>query len=419
MHFALALLTSQDPHFLAKLLLWLAAAGLVSCSIFVVLAAVGAARFDRSHHIDTASGEACPGVTLLKPVCGLEPNLKANIESFFNQDYPQFQIVFGARDEHDAAIPVIREIQKSYPEVPVRFAFSGIPQRPNAKVCSLVKMLDAADHDYLIISDSDVEVTPDYIRHVITPLLDPAVGMVTCLYRGVPTGGIWSRLEALGMSVEMTSGVVVADLLEGMRFALSPTMAIRRDVLGRVGGFSSLVDYCADDYVLGRETYNAGYSVALSDYVVNHIIINRSFRSSIAHQVRWMKSTRFSRPLGHIGTGFTFAMPFGLLGLVAGLLGGQTALGIGLFLFAFVNRMVLAAIAGWGVVRDRNALNYSWLYPLRDLMGFFFWIASFTGRIIVWRDGRYRLEWGGKMTRIASDAPGRSASKSVAVDDLA
>ena len=180
-------------------------------------------------------------------------------------------------------------------------------------------MYEASTCDYLVISDSDVQVTPNYIREVVRPLREPENGLVTCLYHGVPTQGPWSRLEALGMSVEMTSGVLLADLLEGMKFALGPTMAIRRDVLDRIGGFSILADHCADDYVLGAAVYASGKNVVLSDHIIDHVVINRSLGTSVEHQVRWMKSTRFSRSRGHIGTVFTFSTPFGLLGLFAAL----------------------------------------------------------------------------------------------------
>src|SRR6185437_7415981 len=234
--------------------------------------------------------------------------------------------------------------------------------RPNAKVCSLQRMAEASASEYLVVSDSDVRVTPQYLRDVVRPLLQREVGMVTCLYRGVPSGGLWSRLEALGMSVEMTAGVVVADLLEGLKFALGPTMAIRRDVLEDVGGF---------------QVFEAGKQVVLSHYVVDHVALHQRCLASLQHQVRWMKSTRFSRPKGHVGTGLTFAMPFGLLGLVAGIAMHDPLLGLGLFLYAALNRMAEALLAGWGVVRDPFALRYFWLYPARDLLGFFLWCASF------------------------------------------
>ena len=272
-----------------------------------------------------------PPVSLLKPLCGLEPNIEANLESFFAQDYPRFEIVFGTHSEQDPALAVARALQARYPQVPVKFTFSGEPDRPNAKVCSLEKMVSAASFDYLVISDSDVHVQANYITEVVRPLADEQVGLVTCLYRGVPTSGIWSRLEAIGMSVEMTAGVIVANLLEGMRFALGPTMALRRQVLAEIGGIGTLADYHADDYVLGERVYESGRRVVLSSHVIDHLALRQCFRDSAAHQVRWMKSTRFSRPKGHLGTALTFAVPFGLLGLFAGLASGHVILGLCLF----------------------------------------------------------------------------------------
>ncbi len=284
--------------------------------------------------------------------------------------------------------------------MPVKIVTTGEPRHPNAKVCSLVKMYARAAHDYLIISDSDVKVTPNYIAEVVRPLLQPENGLVTCLYRGVPTGGFWSQLEALGMSVEMTSGAIVANLIEGMKFALGPTMAVRRDALDAVGGFEPLADYCADDYVLGREIAESGRQVVMSHHVIDHVVINRKYDCSMRHQIRWMKSTRFSRRAGHAGTLLTFAMPFGLLALVAAGALHHWTLGIGLFAAAYLNRVAMAVVAGWGVVRDPQALRLAWLYPLRALMGFVFWCASYAGREIEWRGDWYRLEPGGRMVLV-------------------
>ena len=161
-------------------------------------------------------------ITLLKPVCGLEPRLEENLESFFAQEYPAFEIIFGARNNDDPAIRIVERLRDKYPMVPLKIVFSGEPQHPNAKVCSLEKMIALATTDYYVISDSDVHVEPNYIREIIAPFADSKVGVVTCLYRGVPTGGLWSRLEALGMSVEMTAGVVSANLLEGIEIRTRP-----------------------------------------------------------------------------------------------------------------------------------------------------------------------------------------------------
>jgi ceramide glucosyltransferase len=400
---------------LNRLLLICAIAGLVCCTGFLVLIIVAAIRFRRRPTLPAS--EEFPGVTLLKPLCGLEPNVEANLASFFDQDYPNFEIIFGTRDEKDPALAVVRSIQQRFPQVSVKFAYSGEPDRPNAKVCSLEKMYKLASYDYLIISDSDVHVTPSYIREVVRPMLEPNVGMVSCIYRGVPTGGQWSRLEALGMSVEMTSGVLVADLLAGMTFALGPTMAIRRDALDAVGGMTPLVDYCADDYVLGNEVHLSGRKVVLSDYVVDHVVMNRDFKSSMLHQLRWMKSTRFSRPSGHFGTVLTFAMPFGILGAIVGLASGNRVVAASLLGYALLNRIIMSITAGYGVVGDRRALRDCWLYPLRDLMGFFFWCGSYFGDTIDWRGERYRLVRNGKMLRVGGETTAKE-SASVTVDNL-
>jgi ceramide glucosyltransferase len=190
-------------------------------------------------------------------------------------------------------------------------------------------------------------------------------------------------------------------------------------VLEEVGGFQVLADYCADDFVLGQRVFEAGKRVVLSQYVVDHVALHQRCVASLQHQVRWMKSTRFSRPKGHIGTGLTFAMPFGLLGLVAGLVMGDPLLGLALFLYAALNRMMEAMLAGWGVVRDPLALRYFWLYPARDLMGFFLWCASFFNTSIVWRGERYQLQLGGKMVRQPAPEELPAASETVAVDELA
>ena len=388
----------------AYLTFFCAIAGLISSTGFLVLIVVAATRFRRRQRTERLLDSWLPPVTILKPLCGLEPALEDNLTSFFEQDYPEYEIIFGARDDRDPAIAVARMVAARYRHIPVKFVFSGEPEWPNGKIWSLRKMARRMSHDYLVMSDSDVRVTSRYLSEVVRPLLDPKVGLVTCVYRGVTAGSAWSRMEALGLSVEMTAGVVVADMLEGMTFALGPTMATRTDVLDAIGGFEALADFYADDYVLGNEVSNSGWSVVLSTHVIDNVLFYQSFQSSIAHQVRWMRSTRFSRPAGHFSTVLTFAMPFGLLGLVAGLLTGHWLIGLAMFGFAFLNRVVMSVAAGWGVVRDRHALSDAWLYPLRDLMGFGCWCSSYFSKEMVWRKGeRYRFQTGGLMVRIAAE----------------
>jgi len=391
-----------------RLVLFIAAAGTLTSSIFFFMVLLATRRFLRADAEETAQpGDGAgnsPPLSVLKPLHGTEPRLRENLESFFLQDYPEFEIVFGARHADDPALVIVRDLMRRYPQVRARVVLSGDPPWPNAKIFSLEKMIMAAAHRFLVISDSDVRVAPGYLREVPRPLLDESVGLVTCVYRGIAVGGLWSRLEALGMSIEMTSGVLVADMLEGMRFALGPTMATRRDCIEKIGGIRSTADYYSDDYELGRLIHRAGYRVVLSHHIIEHMVTARSLRKSLAHQIRWMKSTRFSRPKGHIGTGLTFAMPYALLGLAGGLAIGNPPLGFFLLGWGLVSRMLQAVVVGWGVVRDPRALACFWLYPLRDLLGFLLWCGSFQGGRFLWRGEHYRFQRGG---RILAERPAR------------
>jgi ceramide glucosyltransferase len=374
--------------------------GLVSSTIYLILVIEAAGRFRRAFQDQILDGLSLPAVTVLKPLHGLEPHLERNLESFFLQDYPEFELLFGARDGSDPALEVVEALHRKHPHVKSRIVLSGEPKYPNAKVFALEQMLGSATTSYVVITDSDVCVKQNCLREVVAPLLDNRNGVVTCLYRGLSAGGFWSRLEALGMSVEMSSGVLVANMVEGMKFALGPTMATRKDVLDSIGGIAALGQYCADDYVLGNRAHAEGKRVVLSRHIIGHVAIATSARQSLEHQVRWMRSTRFSRSAGHVGTGLTYAMPFGLLGLLAGSLGHHWQLGWLLFAWAFLNRVIQSIAIGWGVIKDPQSLSLSWLYPLRDLTGFLVWCASFFGSEIVWRNERYRLVTDGRMVRI-------------------
>jgi ceramide glucosyltransferase len=221
---------------------------------------------------------------------------------------------------------------------------------------------------------------------------------MTCLYRGVAAqGGLWARLEAVGMSIEMTAGVLVANMIEGMQFVLGPTMAFRRATLKKMGGFRVTADYCADDFVLGNQTYLQGERVVLSHHIIDHMVINESFVQSMRHQARWMQSTRFSRPKGHFGTALTFSLPFGLLALVAGAGLGHLDWGVALLGWSILTRLAISLAAGRAVVRDPSWLALLILYPIRDLMGIGFWTASYLSSKVLWRGRIFQLLPGGKM----------------------
>ncbi len=385
---------------LSGALLGIALAGLISSTVYLALVAIAACRFRaRARGVGASASPPLP-VSVLKPLHGDEPRLEECLESVFAQPWERFEVIFGARDPDDPAWGVVSRLQRKYPGVATRTVVSGDPVLPNPKVSSLVPMAARASFDYVVIADSDVRAKKEYLAEIVRPLVDRNIGLVTCLYRGIPTTGLGSRLDALGMTVEMSSGVLVADMLEGMRFALGPTVATRKDVLGAIGGIASLGAYCADDYVLGQRVHAAGKTVVLSHHVVDQMANAPSLRAFLAHQIRWMRSTRHSRPWGHIGSGLTFAMPFGLLGLLAAVSGGRWALGLVLVGWALTNRLAQCLLVGGWALRDRGAVRWAWLYPLRDLLGFYTWCASFAGAAIVWRGVRYELGPGGRMRRV-------------------
>jgi ceramide glucosyltransferase len=259
-----------------------------------------------------------------------------------------------------------------------------------------------ATHDLWVISDSDVRVGRDYLRRVVLPFADAKVGCATCLYRGVVAEhGVWSRLEAVGMTVEMSSGVCVANLMEPMQFALGPTMAARRECVAEVGGFEAMAEYCADDFVLGNWIANKGHTVALIGRAIDHMVLYSGFVESIKHQVRWMKSTRFSRPKGHFGTSLTFGVPFGLLAWGGALLLGMPVLAWSALTGAVLGRSLQAWVVGKYVVRKRRNWPTMILFPIRDLMGILFWALSYTSNRILWRGEMYELVEDGRMVKAA------------------
>jgi ceramide glucosyltransferase len=387
-------------QYLGFFLAAIALVGTISSTIFLILALIGSAKFRREAREQerlASNLKTLPPVSLLKPVHGAEPRLRENIESFFVQDYPNYQIIFAADEENDAALAIIREVAALHSQINCRILVTGPPQFPNPPASSFTRMAEVASYDILVTSDSDVEVAPDYLSQVVPPMLEPSVGMLTCLYRGKNNGGFWSAMDAIGMSIEMTAGVLTANLLEGMKFGLGPTIVTRKDSVAKIGGYRVTADYFSNDFVIGNFIEKAGYRVVLSRHVIDHVVPPMTFKRMWDRQVRWAKGTRWSRPKGHLGTGLIFAVPYGILGLLAGMLTGHWILGLWLFAVAILNRLIESWAIGWRVVHDPIARKRVWLYPVRDLLGFAVWCASYLSKRAVWRDKRYQLVKGGRI----------------------
>ncbi len=381
--------------------------GSITSTIVLGLAIVGAVRFRRNARREREAFEKIcadlPPVSVLKPVHGNEALLKENLESFFRQKYPKYEILFAADESDDQALPVIREICARYPHIPTRILVTGPPPWPNAQNYCFHRMVEVANYDIFVTSDSDVEVEADYLRDVVAPLLDPKVGAVTCAFRGKSAGGPWSALDAMGQSVEFTAGVLIADLLEGTKFGLGPTIAVRRDSLESIGGFAAIRQYLSNDFALGNSIYRAGYKVVLSGRVVDHISQPMTFRQMWERELRWAMGTRYSRPKGHPGEVLTYAVPFGILALVTAPFMGYPLLGVGLFAAAWLNRMVECWVIGGWAAGDPYALRSMLIYPLRDLQGFVIWCASYLSNRSLWRDNKYELLKGGKLVARRAD----------------
>ena len=255
---------------LALPLLALVAGSLVYC----VLTIVAAIRY---RAVVPPPLRAAAPVSVLKPLAGVDDGLEENLRSFFEQQYPEFEILFAVRNPDDPAIGVAEQLRARYPRIPSRLIVTGEPPYPNAKVFSLDRMLAAARHDLLVMSDSDIRVTPDMLATVAAEFQDPSLGLATCPYRAVPGRSLWSTLEAVGLNTEFIGGVLVARMLDGMKFALGPTIAARRETLARIGGFDAVKDYLAEDFVMGKLAAERGWGVILSSYVIEHRIGAQAF----------------------------------------------------------------------------------------------------------------------------------------------
>ncbi len=331
-------------------------------------------------------------ISVLKPLDSLDEGLEQNLRSFFEQDYPNFELLFAARDPDDPGLALARGLARQYPRVPAAFLVTGASAWPNAKAWSLALMMRQARHDLLVMSDSDIRVTPGMLLALAAEFSDPRLGVATCPYRAVAGSSFWSQLEAIGMNTEFWGGALAARLVErGVHFAVGPTLAVRRGVVASVGGWDRLSRFLAEDFVLGRRAAAAGYGVIISRFVVEHRIGSQTLRANLAHRLRWNRSTRLSRKLGYVGQVLANPLP------------------LALFLVALQPRfwpvlIITALLRAWTAfeiavltLHDQPRLRLWLLLPLQDLLSFALWFAGFFGHTICWRGRHYRLFRDGRL----------------------
>jgi ceramide glucosyltransferase len=342
-------------------------------------------------------GNHFPPVSVLIPLCGQDFEAIDNFSSFCRQDYPDYQIVFGVRDSRDPMIAVVRELMVQFKQVDIQLVINADRIGQNLKVSNLQNILSRAKHGHIVIADSDVRVGPDYIRTVIAPLADPHVGLVTCLYRSTRASNLPSRLEAIGIAAEFIPSVLMSRALDGMRFALGASMATSLERLQSIGGFHSIADHLADDFMLGHLLSRAAYRIHLSRYVVEVSQPPVSFRTIIKHQVRLSRGIRACRPLGHLGLILTFGT---VLSFFYSLASGGSAWSIRLLSVSLVLRMIMGWVVGVHWLRDGVLRANFWLLPLRDFFSFVVWVSSFNGREVEWRGQLFELIDGGRMVQV-------------------
>jgi ceramide glucosyltransferase len=379
---------------------------LAVCSLgYHVLCLYSAARFLNERKAagegarPTPSTPSAPPVSILKPLKGIDPEMYESFRSHCLQDYPEYEIIFGISDAADPARELVDRLQQEFPRLAIHLMICPKTLGSNIKVSNLAQMLPRAKYENILVNDSDIRVQPDYLRQVIAPLADSRIGLVTCLYRGIASPTLGSRMEAIGISTDFAAGVLAARQLEGgISFGLGSTLAFRRRDLAAIGGFEAIVDYLADDYEIGRRMREHGLTVKLSEAIVETFLPAYRLRQFVEHQLRWGRAVRDSRRWGYLGLVLTFGLPWAVAALV---LSGGVLWGWALLAAVMGMRVAVALVVGWSVLRDRQVVRLLALLPLRDFIALLVWIASLVGDTVIWRGETFTLK-DGRLGRVDS-----------------
>jgi ceramide glucosyltransferase len=380
---------SQFLFYVAWTLLGLAWIG----SAYQILAAYAFTRLAKQ---SPTALSARPAVTLLKPLCGEEPQLYENLRSFCTLDYAALQIVFGVRESDDPAIGTVRRLKSEFPGVDIALVVDPRIYGTNYKVSNLINIMAAAKHDVIVLSDSDMHVEPDYLDAILGPLERPGVGLVTCLYVGLPTQGVYSALGAAGINFWFLPSAAVSKLLGGKRGCYGATIALTRATLEKVGGFAAVKDQLADDYELGAMVSESGGQVVVASHFPRTTVHEPNSESLLRHELRWARTIRNTAPIGFAATVITHPVPLAMLGLAIGLVAGLpwavllvTLALAALFRFALVaqvTRTIAAPSPTW------------WLMAARDALSLVLLVVAFCGRSVSWRDSAFRVDSAGALS---------------------
>ncbi|MBV8150324.1 MAG: bacteriohopanetetrol glucosamine biosynthesis glycosyltransferase HpnI [Candidatus Eremiobacteraeota bacterium] len=358
---------------------------------YLVVALDALRRFERR---PIPLGTASPSVTILKPLCGLDYELFENLRTFCEQAYPSFQIVFGVRDPEDPAVAVARSLIARYPERPFELVVGEAPAL-NPKVALLLKMIERANGELIVIADADIRVGPEYLRQVVAPFEDESIAAATCLFGGVPSGAPLSELAAMHVNDEFIPAVLVARLVEPLRYCIGATVAIRRRALDQLGGFGAFADALADDYEIGRLVTENGGQIALSSYVVHSVMDPAGLPELWLHELRWSRTIRAVRPGGYAKLFLTLPFPIALASALLARRRGPALFAAGAALALRVAMHYTARDA----LRVRTA-PAPFLIPLRDSLSLAVWAAAYFGKEIRWRGRRYEVDARGRLAAL-------------------
>jgi ceramide glucosyltransferase len=362
---------------------------------FYIFATIAALRFLARKPEKISSSAApknfTPPVSVLKPVHGIDFGSVENFESFCRQNYPEYEILFDVNDDSDPAVPLIRDVIARFPERNIRL-ISGAPQiGANKKVNNLIELARAARHEIIVLTDGDVRVLPNYLREVVAPFADPRIGAVTSFYRGVTQKNLAAELEAIGAASDFFAGVLVADWMEGMSFALGASIATTKSWVAKIGGFEAIADMHSDDYELGHRIAKSGGKIVLSHELVWTMYPAQSAAGFWNHQVRWARTVRLCRPLSFIGLIFTHGLPWAI---AAALVAPAESIAVAYLAAYLILRLLTAWLVGVRVSGDETVRKRLWLVPFRDAIHFIVWLASFASNKIHWGGEQFTMREG-------------------------
>jgi len=367
------------------------AAATIGC-IFAVIAGALALRFVRRQGRADDPSQPQPSITILKPLCGQEPDLLARLLGFAHQCYPgPMQIVFGSQHRADPAMDTVKRLEALLPDLAIDVAVEPRAFGTNRKVNNLINMAPLGGNDVVVLSDSDIEVGPTYLADVVAELQKPGVGAVTCLYHGIAGEGLWSRLSAMSINSYFLPNVVVGRCLGFAQPCFGATIALRRETLEEIGGFEAFADCLADDYEMGVALRKAGYEVAIPPFSVGHVCFERTARELLRHQMRQSRTIRTIDPVGYAAA--IVSHPFALA-LVGSMLGSP--LGLLVAAIAVVCRTVQTIAVERAFALERQPY---WLIPFRDVIAFTTFVSGFFGTTVSWRGSRYRVSSDGSVVQ--------------------